>query len=50
MRALLGLVAVLILTAAAMLFAGVGEAGLWFAVIAVGIAIVIIGRSRSHHA
>jgi hypothetical protein len=50
MKVVLWLVAALLLIAAAMLVAGVGEAGLWFAVIAVGVAIVIIDRSRSHHA
>lgn len=50
MKALLWVVAVLLLLAAVMLIAGVGEAGLWFAVIAVGIAVVVIARSRSHHA
>ena len=49
MKGLLWMVAALLMVAAAMLIAGVGEAGLWFALIAVGIAIVIIDRSRSHH-
>ena len=47
---MLWLVAALLLIAAAMLVAGVGEAGLWFAVIAAGVASVIIDRSRSHRA
>jgi hypothetical protein len=40
----------MLLVAAAMLIAGVGEPAVWFAVVAVGVAIVIIERSRSHHA
>jgi hypothetical protein len=39
----------LLLLAAAMLVAGVGNAGLWIAVVAVGTALVAIERSRSHH-
>jgi len=50
MKALVLVAAALLLVAAAMLIAGVGEAGVWFGVIAVGIAVVIIDRSRSHHA
>ena len=50
MKALLWIVAAVLIVAGVMLIAGVGEAALWFAVIAVGIAIVVLDRSRSHHA
>jgi hypothetical protein len=50
MKTLIWVVAALLLVAAVMLIAGVGEAGVWFGVIAAGIAVVIIDRSRSHHA
>ena len=50
MRLLLWKVAAMLILAAAMLIAGVGAAGLWFAVIAVGVAVVVIDRLRSHHA
>ena len=50
MKPLLWIVAAMLVFAAAMLIASVGEAGLWFAVIAVGVAVVVISRSRSHHA
>jgi len=50
MKLLLWTIAVMLLLAAAMVIAGIGEAGLWFAVIAVGVAIVVIERFRSHHA
>ena len=50
MNALLWVVAVLLVVAAVLLIAGVPNAGLWFAVIATGIAVVVINKSRSHHA
>ena len=50
MKAVVWLTAAVLVFAAAMLIAAVGEPGVWFAVIAVGIAIVVIDRSRSHHA
>jgi len=50
MKPMLCVVAALLLVAAAMLIAGVGEAGVWFGLIGAGIAVVIIDRSRSHHA
>jgi hypothetical protein len=50
MKPLLWVVAVMLVLAAAMLVADVGAAGIWFTVIAVGVAVVAIERSRSHHA
>lgn len=50
MRPLLWLVAVMLVVAAAMLIADLGSAGVWITVIAVGVAVVAIERSRSHHA
>lgn len=50
MKALLWIVAALLLVAAVMLISGVGEAGVWFGVIAAGIGFVVLDRSRSHHA
>lgn len=49
MKWLLWSAAVLLLIAAVMLIAGVGKPGLWFAVVALGVAVVIIERTRSHH-
>lgn len=49
MKPLLWVVAAMLVVAAVLLIAGVGQAGLWFAVIAVGVAIVVIDRARSHH-
>jgi hypothetical protein len=40
----------LLLLAAAMLVAGVGEAGLWIALVAVGVALVAVDVVRSRHA
>jgi hypothetical protein len=48
MRVLLWIAAPMMLVGAAMLVAGVGAAGLWIGVIAVGIAMVAIDRSRPH--
>jgi hypothetical protein len=39
-----------LLLAAAMLVAGVGEAGLWIALVAVGVALVAVDVVRSRHA
>ena len=50
MKVLLWIAAPLLLIAAVMLVAGVGHAGLWIAVIAVGIALVAVDLSRSRHA
>jgi hypothetical protein len=47
MKSLLLWIAVpLLLLGAAMLIAGIGSTALWFAVIAVGIALVAIGRVK----
>ena len=46
MRTLLWLAAAVMVIAAAMLVADIGAAGLWFAVIAVGISCVVIARTR----
>ena len=40
---------VLMLMGAVMLIAGVGPPGLWIAVVTVGIALVVIDRTRSRH-
>jgi hypothetical protein len=50
MKPLLWIVALMLLLAAAMLIAGVGDAGLWIAVVAVGVALVAIDAFRSRHA
>jgi len=50
MKPLLWIVAALLVVAAAMLIAGVGAPGVWFVVVAVGVVLVVIERSRSHHA
>ena len=50
MSLLMWITAALLLVAAAMLVAGVGAAGLWIAVIAVGIAVVLIERVRRPNA
>lgn len=50
MKPLLWIAVPLLLLSAAMLVAGVGEAGLWIAVVAVGIALVAIVVVRSRHA
>ena len=39
----------MMLAGAVFLVAGIGASALWFAVIAIGIAIVVIDRARSHH-
>jgi hypothetical protein len=39
----------MMLLAAAMLVAGVGASALWIAVVTVGIAIVVIDRTRGRH-
>ena len=40
---------VLMLMGAVMLIAGIGAPGLWIAVVTVGIALVVIDRTRSRH-
>lgn len=50
MSLLMWIVAALLLVAAVMLVAGIGAAGLWIAVIAVGVAVVAIDRLRRRHA
>ena len=49
MRMLLWVAAALMLFAAVMLVVDVGAAALWIAVIAVGIATVVIAEVRTHH-
>jgi hypothetical protein len=49
MKPVLFIAALLMLLAAAMLIAGIGNAGLWIAVVAVGVSLVAIDRYRSHH-
>jgi hypothetical protein len=50
MKRLLWTAVPLLLLAAAMLIAGVGDAGLWIAVVAVGVALVAIDVVRSRQA
>ncbi len=50
MKPLLWLAVPLLLLAAVMLVAGVGDAGLWIAVVTVGVALVAIDMIRSRHA
>ena len=50
MSLLMWIVAALLLMAAVMLVAGVGAAGLWIAVIAVGIAVIAIELVRRRNA
>jgi hypothetical protein len=50
MNLLLWLAAALLLFAATMLIAGIGDAGLWIALTAVGVALVAVGVVRSRHA
>lgn len=47
MKPLLWIAVPLLLLAAAMLIAGVGDAGLWIAVVAVGVALLAIDVVRS---
>ena len=49
MRMLLWVAAALMLFAAVMLVADLGAAALWIAVIAVGIATVVIAQMRTRH-
>ena len=49
MASVMWIAAVLLVTAAVLLVTGTGPAGLWIAVIAVGIALVAIERARSRH-
>jgi hypothetical protein len=39
----------IILDAAVLLVAGIGDAAVWFACIAVGMAMIIIDQERGHH-
>jgi len=48
MNALVWLASVLMFVAAVFLVAGIGASTLWIAVIPVGIAIVVIDRTRGH--
>ena len=50
MNPLLWIAVLLLVTAAVMLVAGVGAPALWFAVVAVGVALVIVGRRPSNKA
>ena len=50
MKPLLWIAVPMFLLAAAMLVSGVGEAGLWIAVVAVGAALVAVVVVRSRHA
>ncbi len=49
MSVLMWVIAVILLVAAAMLIVDVGAAGLWIAVIAVGIAMVALEQRRRRH-
>jgi hypothetical protein len=49
MRPIVWVAVALLLLGAIMLLAGVGAAGLWIAVITVGIALVVIYGRRRHH-
>ena len=49
MKTLLWITAVVMVVAATMLVADVGAAALWIAVIAVGIAVVVVVQTRPHH-
>ena len=46
MKSVLWLDAVVMLTAAALLVAGVGAAGLWIAIIAIGVVVVVLLTRR----
>lgn len=46
MKAVPWIAVVLMLLGAAMLIAGVGASGLWIAVVAIGIALVVVARPR----
>jgi hypothetical protein len=48
MKPKLWAVAAFMLLAAAMLIADVGQPGVWFALVAIGVAFVVIERLRSH--
>jgi len=50
MRPILWIAVVLMLSGAAMLFVDIGASALWIAVIAVGVALVAIERTRSRPA
>ena len=47
--ALVWIAVVLMIMGAVMLIAGIGAPGLWIAVVTVGIALVVIDRTRRRH-
>jgi hypothetical protein len=49
MTPLVWIAVVLMVMGAVMLIAGIGAPGLWIAVVTVGIAVVVIDRTRSRH-
>ena len=49
MKPFVWIAVVLMLLGAVMLIAGIGAPGLWIAVIAVGIALVVIDRTQRRH-
>jgi hypothetical protein len=49
MKPLVWIAVPLLLLGAAMLLANIGAAGLWIAVITVGIVLVVIGQARNRH-
>ena len=49
MTPLVWIAVVLMLMGAVMLIAGIGAPGLWIAVVTVGIALVVIDRTRRRH-
>jgi hypothetical protein len=49
MTPLVWIAAVLMVVGAVMLIAGIGATGLWIAVVTVGIAVVVIDRTRRRH-
>jgi hypothetical protein len=50
MTPLLWIAVVLLVVGAVLLIAGVGAPGLWIAVVAIGIAVVVIDRTRRQQA
>jgi hypothetical protein len=49
MTVLVWIAVALMVAGAVMLVAGIGAAGLWIAVVTVGIAVVVIDRTRRRH-
>jgi hypothetical protein len=49
MTLLVWIAVVLMVIGAVMLIAGIGASGLWIAVVTVGIALVVIDRTRRRH-